>query len=213
MSSVGSPKLLKRVTRRDIVKVAIELIYAAWPHVCKHPSISTTSVEPEIAGALYNELWEERRRRKLKGPPFIVDEASSRSRKDRLIPDGRIDFKLIYAFGSEQAFLSVECKRVSSTSSHFANYYVRGGVVRFTSGFYARGHDWAVMLGFVIDKNLVGSISRIEKRLHQIPSETHLVGKWGLESELLCRPDLYRSRHKPTSGKRYLNILHIFVVV
>src|SRR4051812_45757104 len=123
-SRVGQPALLKRYTRRDIIPITLELIYRAWPNVCKSTVVSCSSHEPEIAGALYNELW---KLKKGVGPPHIECEAASRSNSELLIPDGRIDFKLIYSFQHDDYF-SLECKRVSSTDNTLATNYVRNGV-------------------------------------------------------------------------------------
>lgn len=209
---VGRPALIKSYKRRDIVGIALGLIYGAWPHVCKRADINSSCTEPEIAGALYHELWRERRRRKLEGPPYISDEGASRSTPGRLIPDGWIDFKLIYDFDYEDAFLSVECKRVSSKDTHLANEYVKEGVVRFTSGKYAKKHDWAAMLSFVIDGDLDGSAKLIHSRLTKDPTETYIIGMWVIETGFGTHSNLYRSRHLPPHKKRvYLNILHIFL--
>lgn len=209
---VGRPALLKRYTRRDIIKIALDLIYGAWPHVCKRADIDGTCSEPKIAGALYKELWNERKRRKLKGPPYISDEAASRSTEVLLIPDGWIDFKLIYDFDCEEAYFSIECKRVSGTDTGLADKYVKEGVIRFTSGKYARKHDWAAMLGFVIDSDSAGSTSLIQARLSRDPSETSIIGSWAVEKGFGKFSNLYRSRHRPPHKARvYLNILHIFL--
>jgi hypothetical protein len=206
-SQVGRPSLLKRYTRRDIIPITLELIYRAWPNVCKSTVVDCRSHEPQIAGALYNELW------KLKTgvePPHIECEAASRSDSELLIPDGRIDFKLLYGFQQDD-YLSLECKRVSSTDSTLATNYVREGVVRFTSGKYAAGHDWAAMLAFVIDSNLSGSATLINLRLQALATETHLVGTIVDEASFGRYESLYRSDHKLPRANRLLNVLHLYV--
>lgn len=211
---VGRPALLKRYKRRDIVEIALSLIYGAWPHVCKRTDIDSSCTEPKIAGALYMELWREKKRRNIKGPPYIIDEAASRSSESRLVPDGRIDFKLIYDFDNEDAFFSVECKRVSGADTSLANLYVTQGVLRFISGKYAKKHDWAAMLGFVIDNDPVSSAALIHARLTKDTSETCIVGVWVTETGFGSYSDLYRSEHlRPNQPGVILNILHIFLAL
>lgn len=169
--------------------------------------VNCSSHEPEIAGALYNELW---KLKKGVGPPHIECEAASRSNSELLIPDGRIDFKLIYGFQQDDYF-SLECKRVSSTDNTLATNYVRQGVVRFTSGKYASGHDWAAMLAFVIDSDITGSVALIKIRLQALALETHLVGAIVDEASFGRYENLYRSDHKPPHLDRLLNVLHLYV--
>src|ERR1044072_5439240 len=127
-----------------------------------------------------------------------------------VIPGGVIDFKLLYGFGQEDYF-SIECKRVSSTDNALATAYVREGVARFTSGKYARGHEWAAMLAFVIDRDTAASTRLINARLTALASETHLVGLIMEETSFGARDNLFRSGHRPPQRRRHLNILHLFV--
>jgi len=146
----------------------------------------------------------------MTGPPHIECEAASRSNTELLIPDGRIDFKLIYGFGQEDYF-SIECKRVSATDRGLASAYVREGVARFTSGKYARGHEWAAMLAFVIDLDTAGSAQLINNRLRALASEIHLASVIVEEASFGTRKNLFRSGHRLPQQRRDLNILHIFV--
>lgn len=165
-----------------------------------------------MAGALFQALWKVKRELGIDGPPHILCEAASRSDEALLIPDGRIDFKLIYDYDQE-AYFSIECKRVSATDGTLANLYVTQGVVRFTSGKYASGHDWAGMLAFVIDNNPTGAAKLINARVEKFPPETFLIGTVVAETGFGSRSDLYRSEHKPPHNRKGLNILHLYVSV
>jgi hypothetical protein len=207
---VGRPGLFKRYTRRDIIPIVLDLIYGAWPKVCKGATVNSTSHEPAIAGALYHELWNLKRTRRITGPPTIECEAASFSNKQLLIPDGRIDFKLIYGW-QQNDYFSIECKRVSSTDTNLARLYVMEGVVRFTSGKYAAGHDWGAMLAFVIDSDPTGSATLINSKLEKLSAETFLSGGILAETSFGSRNHLYRSTHTPQHQKGLLNIIHLYV--
>ena len=209
-SRVGHPALLGRYTRRDIIPITLDLIYGAWPKVCTSAVVDDGSHEPQIAGALFNELWKLRKTRRMVGPPYIDCESASRSHPELLIPDGRIDFKLIYGWDQEE-FFSIECKRVSATNNSLATEYIREGVVRFTSGKYARGHDWAGMLAFVIDRNIPGTVKLINERLQTLASEVHLSGSVLSETSFGTFSNLYRSEHKPPNSRQSLAILHLYL--
>ena len=211
-SRVGRPALIRRLTRRDIIPITLDLIYGAWPQACSHPLINPASSEPEMAGALFQALWKLKKERGIEGPPHIICEAASRSDESLLIPDGRIDFKLIYDYDRE-AYFSIECKRISATDGTLANLYITQGIVRFTSGKYAGGHDWAAMLAFVIDKNPTGAAKLVNTRIEEFPTETYLVGTVIVETAFGSRSHLYRSNHRPSHSRNGLNILHLYVSV
>jgi hypothetical protein len=207
---VGRPGLFKRYTRREIIPIVLDLIYGAWPKVCKSAVVNSTSYEPAIAGALYHELWNLKRTRRITGPPTIQCEAASFSNDQLLIPDGRIDFKLIYGWRQNDYF-SIECKRVSATDNDLAREYVKQGVIRFTSGKYAYGHEWGAMLGFVIDSNPTGSAALVNSSLQNLAAETFLVGTIIVETSFGSRTHLYRSSHTPPHLKKILKIMHLYV--
>lgn len=65
---------------------------------------------------------------------------------------GRIDIilRFLHQFGDEEAYLGVECKRVGHGESGLNQRYVTKGVDRFVTGQYATGHQWGMMLGYVL---------------------------------------------------------------
>ena len=65
---------------------------------------------------------------------------------------GRIDIVLqfLHQFGNEDAYLAVECKRVRPGDPVLNGRYVSKGVHRFVTGQYSGGHEWGVMLGYVL---------------------------------------------------------------
>ena len=86
---------------------------------------------------------------------------------------GRIDIilKFLHQFEDEDAYLGVECKRVSPQDATLSQRYVSQGVDRFVSGQYAAGHHWGLMLGYVLHlpvANLVGDRRASAKTLRRI---------------------------------------------
>jgi len=65
---------------------------------------------------------------------------------------GRIDIALrfLHQFGDEEAYLGVECKRVSPGDASLNARYVTQGVDRFATGQYGAGHPLGMMLGYVL---------------------------------------------------------------
>ena len=209
--SVGQPLIL----RRDIIVTVLEIVRGAWIYVCNRTDINTESDEPTIAGALYHEMWNEKQRRGILGPPQIVNEPASRASNQSLKPDGFIDFKLLYGWGNEQDYFGIECKCVSSSSKgkyeRLAREYVTKGIKRFVKGIYIPGHDFAAMLGFVIEGNTEDSINRICEQLKKRQTEILLEENWLEEDSFGKHPNLYRTRHSQTSHNSSINLLHLFL--
>ena len=83
--------------------------------------------------------------------------------------EGRIDIILqfLHQFGDEDAYLGVECKRVSPDESSLNLRYVTQGVDRFATGQYAEGHHWGVMLGYVLALPIGNLVTGIDSRIRE----------------------------------------------
>ena len=76
----------------------------------------------------------------------------------------------------------MECKRVTSRNSGLAKKYVDEGIMRFVTGKYSPSHDWAAMLGFVIDSNSNGCINLIRNYLTRQCQETCMEEDWVVDT-------------------------------
>jgi hypothetical protein len=208
--AIGQPSFIKR---HDIIATVIELIQAAWIRVGQRPEINAQCDEDTIAGALHNEMWVEKKRRGIPGPPQIVNEPATRVSDNSLKPDGFIDFKMFYAWGMEDYF-GIECKRLTSQDKgHLAREYVKNGVMRFVTGKYSLGHDWAAMLGFVIDGNSSGCIKLITVQLNKRKQTICMEEDWAEEKSFRLHKDIYRTRHRQHGQNCLMTILHLFLSI
>lgn len=205
--SVGHPNL---VTRQDCVATVLSLLDGAWRRVRNRPALGTLS-EPAIAGLLYLEIWKEKRRRKMLGPPFPIDEAAARSRPMLLIPDGWIDLKFVYSFSDEQSFFGVECKRVRSSDRRLIAEYVNSGVMRFVAGSYSRDHDLAAMCGFVIDGRVQPCARTLESQMHLLRTDTRQIIPWHIETRFGNRKGLFTSTHQQRPKNTPISLLHLLL--
>ncbi|MBI5921502.1 MAG: hypothetical protein HY847_07595 [Betaproteobacteria bacterium] len=86
---------------------------------------------------------------------------------------GRIDIilRFLHQFGDEEAYLAVECKRVAHGDSTLNQRYVTNGVDRFVTGQYAAGHQWGMMLGYVMKLPSAILVSGIDARIRKTYGE------------------------------------------
>lgn len=123
---------------------------------------------------------------------------------------GRIDIilELLHQFGDEDAYVAVECKRVGARQHSLNRLYVAEGVNRFVSGQYARGHEWGMMLGYVIAMPVAESANSIDRRIQKT---------YGRGSRLTPGPAhalaaaVHTGRLLQAGGPHIIRLLHIFV--
>lgn len=123
---------------------------------------------------------------------------------------GRIDITLefLHQFGDEDAYVAVECKRVGAGQSRLNRLYVTEGVNRFVTGQYASGHQWAMMLGYVITMPVAGPVSSISQRIQST---------YGSNARLAPGPahplavGVHTGSLLQGSGPHVIRLLHIFV--
>ena len=198
----------------DIISTVFDITIIAWSKVITNRGINIRSTEPVIARYLGRAMTEEKNSRpKLKERIRIEEEVGTRSFPNLPKPKGRIDIKIIYSY-NENEYFGMECKRVSSTepNRYLATDYVREGVERFVEGTYSLGHDYAAMLGFVIDGKINDCIDLICDRLNKYKNDICLKEDWVDEQSFGTTQNIYRTSHLQ-NGQDIISILHLFLVV
>lgn len=199
---------------KDIMSAVFDITMIAWSKVIASREINISSDEPIIAGYLGKAMTKEKNSRpKLKERIRIEEEVGTRSFPNLPKPKGRIDIKIIYSY-NENEYFGMECKRVSSTKPDrdLAKDYVLKGVKRFVEGTYSLGHDYAAMLGFVIDGKINDCIDLICDRLNKYKNDICLKEDWVDEQSFGTTQNIYRTSHLQ-NGQDIISILHLFLVV
>src|SRR5687767_9865526 len=99
-ASLGVPAMIKV---EDFLATAVALIAGAWERVRCRPGLSGASAEPDITGALWAELWNEKEhwtkigRCRATDPPYIDDEVAQRRHPTVSRPQGWVDIRFVYS--------------------------------------------------------------------------------------------------------------------
>jgi hypothetical protein len=198
---------------QDIVATIMDIVTTAWSQVLMNKEVNANDSETEIAGRLTRAMRTEKKRRPaLHNQIRIEEEVGTRSDPSVPKPEGRIDIKIIYSF-DENEYFGVECKRVSSIDKNLARKYVTDGVMRFVGGKYSPGHDWAAMLGFVLDGNVADCVKAIREQVSRNHKTISLIDDWTPETSLGRYSDLYRTRHQQHNRNSTMVILHLFLPI
>lgn len=197
----------------DIIATVLDITMVGWSYVLSSGTVSISSTEPEIAGHLGREMTLEKNRRpRLKKQIRIEEEVGTRSSPMSNKPEGRIDIKIIYSF-DEAEYFGMECKRVTSKNKRLAKKYVDDGVMRFVTGKYSPGHDWAAIVGFVIDGDGNGYVKLIHDYLTQKCQETCMEEDWAVDTSFGSISDLYGTSHRQYSRSFLFRLLHLFLTI
>lgn len=123
---------------------------------------------------------------------------------------GRIDItpKFLHQFGDEEAYLGVECKRVAPDDSSLNGRYISQGVDRFATGKYGRGHQWGMMLAYVLKLPLGTLAGEIDNRI------TKSYGATAKLKAMSCHPDalsMHEGAVEQAPGDHSIRLIHLFV--
>ncbi len=123
---------------------------------------------------------------------------------------GRIDIILqfLHQFGDEEAYLGVECKRVSPSDTSLNRLYVTQGVARFVTGQYASGHHWGMMLGYVLRVPCGDLLERIDARVRDSYGENATLHPTTGHPQALS---LHTCTLTQGAAGHKIRLLHIFV--
>jgi len=83
--------------------------------------------------------------------------------------------------------------------------------MRFVAGKYSPGHDWAAMLGFVIDGDHVGSTRLVSDYVGWTRRKTNMEGDWAPDRDCGLHEKLYRTCHRQGGRISRITILNLFL--
>ena len=166
--------------REDRCATILWVVWHGWNGVLSTGEVDATWKEVPITERLRDEM----RRAVPDEDMCIWPGAESRSRKDVLEPDGRIDIPIAFTSVREErheqdAHAIIECKRVTESDHRLCREYVDEGVRRFLQGSrsdwdwpkYAANHAFGFMVAYLLSGSTTGAVAAINRHL---PKVAHL---------------------------------------
>ena len=111
----------------------------------------------------------------------------------------------------EDPSLMVEAKRLRGAGPSLAGDYVDEGVMRFVEGSYGRGHDYGIMMGYVLVAPVPIAISRVSAAMDQRGCRTQQLSAFARNGSLCTYPDTHHSCHLQKATTQPITLVHIFV--
>jgi len=202
---------VRHEAQRAIVILALRILYDAWPATAEDVGVTRTTDEDSISNVLRWKMVDAKNR--LDPVPemeFLREPQSDRAELDT--PLGLIDIMVSYTW-DESTYLTMECKRVTSTENSLALKYVRNGINRFANGKYSPGHAFGIVVGYVICGNPTGCVDRVRDTLEKEPVlATGYDADFGwLEDDMLVEGQrLHRTRHNQSAHNNTIELIHAF---
>ncbi|WP_417377472.1 hypothetical protein [Gimesia maris] len=203
---------VRHKAQRGIAILALRILHDAWPATAADSTITRKTDEDAISDVLrWNMVAAKQRIDPVPEMKFLREPQSDRPELDT--PLGLIDIMVSYTW-DESTYLTMECKRISSTTNSLALKYVRNGINRFASGKYSAGHAFGIVVGYVICGSPDGCVDRVSKTLAKEPkNRTGLDAKfgWVADVETIYGQTLYRTKHLQRDHNNSIELIHTFL--
>lgn len=110
-----------------------------------------------------------------------------------------------------ERYLTVEAKKLYGRGHSLGGDYVDDGVMDFVNGKYSSGHDYGIMLGYVVVGPLQRAVKAVETAMNKRTSKTKEKLPFLLNNSLCSHPYTHHSSHLPISGAPVITLIHIFL--
>ena len=122
-----------------------------------------------------------------------------------------LDIRFTWDDYHPNSYLAVEAKRLRGMVATLAGPYVEEGVMDFIGGKYSKGHNYGIMLGYVLSKPIEKAISAVKDALQKRKEKTNETSPFNVDGVVDC-PLTYKSVHaQKNDGITEIIILHVFV--
>ena len=199
---VGSPSFS---IPSGYLKIALNLLISGTKRIKREYSFSPATLENPITRKLVAEMHAEQ------------DETEHRIRVDIFPgilsdPDelAELDIRFTWDDYCPNSYLAVEAKRLRGMVATLAGPYVEEGVMDFIGGKYSRGHNYGIMLGYVLSKPIEKAISAVKDALQKRKEKTNETSPFNADGVVDC-PLTYKSVHiQKNDEMTEIIILHVF---
>ena len=205
---------VRRRAQQSWIILVLQILHDAWPAAAADSRVTRCAGEDAISDVLRWKMVEAKNR--LDPVPQLRFEREAQSDDHNIDnPLGLIDIKVLYTWNDE-TYLTMECKRITSTENSLARMYIRNGVNRFASGKYSPGHSFGIVTGYVMCGDPDLCADRVERQLQKEPVEVTGYDTdfgWQIDNEILKNFRHYRTRHQQAVCANTIELIHAFVLL
>lgn len=194
------------------VSAALALLVAGWRKLQARNIITPYFTEDDIT--LY--LSDDMKRAQREGVSDIINwdpQVGTQSNPQNPLEMLKIDIKFRWHQypNDNDRYLAAEAKKLRGKGSSLAGAYVDEGIMRFVKARYGRGHDYGIMLGYVVAPILPSAISRVKKAMSKRKAITHECLPLNNNNSLCPYHYTYHSQHVQNGSRVPITLVHLFL--
>lgn len=110
-----------------------------------------------------------------------------------------------------EKYLAVEAKKLYGCGRSLAGDYVDDGVMDFINGKYASGHNYGIMLGYIVASPIDKAVGSVKIAMNKRRAITKEQSSFALNDSLCLHPHTHHSTHLPISGAPVITLIHVFL--
>ncbi len=205
LGSVGVPSF--SIPRAYLI-ASLDLLICGVKRIKRKKNFSLNTFENTITRNLVSEMYAEQEQSGYS----IKIEFLSGILSDPTSPDElrEIDIKFTWNVFHPNSYLAVQAKRLYGVGHTLAGPYVEDGVMDFIDGKYSRGHNYGIMLGYVLSKPIENAISAVIGALKERKKKTNETSSFIMD-KIIDYQWIYKSGHAQKNNGMTINIYHMFV--
>jgi hypothetical protein len=128
---------------------------------------------------------------------------------------GEIDFKFRWSEYPDpnvyDRYLAVEAKRLFGKGDSLSGKYVEKGLMDFVVGKYGRGHNYGIMLGYVLVGPLTTAVARVNHAMNKRKVLTEEHSAFTPDCSLSPHPNTHHSIHLQQGTGTFITLVHVFL--
>ncbi len=194
------------------VRAALAILVAGWRRLQARNIVTPDLAEDDITLYLSDEMKSAQR----EGVSDIINwdpQVGTQSNPQNPLEMLKIDMKFRWHQypNDNDRYLAAEAKKLRGKGSSLAGDYVDEGVMRFVKARYGRGHDYGIMMGYVVVPTLPSAISRVEEAMTKRKTITHECLLLNRNNSLCPHQFTYHSQHVQNGSKVPITLVHLFL--
>ena len=194
------------------IRSALAILLAGWTKLRAKKLVTPNLAEDNITAYLSNEM----RNAQREGVSDIINwdpQVGTQSNPENPLEMLKIDIKFRWDDypNDNDRYLAAEAKKLRGKGRSLAGEYVEEGVMRFVTARYGRGHDYGIMMGYVVVPSISDAISRVKQAMEKRKFNTQECSSLSLNNTLCLHPFTYCTQHVQDGAKIPITLVHLFL--
>jgi len=190
---------------------ALQILIAGWERLRGKNLLTPELAEDDITAYLSNEMKSAQR----DGVSDIINwdpQVGTQTNQNNPLEVLKIDIKFRWDQypNDNDRYLAAEAKKLRGKGTSLAGAYVEEGVMRFLTARYGRGHDYGIMIGYIIVPPVNTAVAKVGKAMTKRKTKTREQSCLTYDGLLCSNPNTYTSSHIQEGTNCCINLVHLF---